>query len=363
MKIELQKIKIREVANGYKDSQEDGVVAYGGLLDVRPAYQREFIYKDDKRNAVIDTVRKGFPLNVMYWVKTKQGTYEVLDGQQRTISICQYINKEYSINYQFFHNLTEGERNEILDYELMIYICEGTEKEQLDWFRVINIAGEKLTEQELRNAVYTGEWLTDAKRYFSKNSCPAYKIANKYLNGVANRQDYLQTALRWISARDGKVIEDYMSEHQHDEDANELRLYFTAVIVWVKILFPTYRKEMKGIEWGLLYNKYHNNHYNSKQLEKRILELIDDDEVGSINGIYEYLFDGEEKHLSLRQFDDKTKRKVYEQQKGICADCGKHFEIEEMEADHIDPWHDGGKTTIDNCQMLCRHCNRRKSGK
>lgn len=363
MKIELQKIKIREVANGYKDSQEDGVVAYGGLLDVRPAYQREFIYKDDKRNAVIDTVRKGFPLNVMYWVKTKQGTYEVLDGQQRTISICQYINKEYSINYQFFHNLTEGERNEILDYELMIYICEGTEKEQLDWFRVINIAGEKLTEQELRNAVYTGEWLTDAKRYFSKNSCPAYKIANKYLNGVANRQDYLQTALRWISARDGKVIEDYMSEHQHDEDANELWLYFTAVIDWVKILFPTYRKEMKGIEWGLLYNKYHNNHYNSKQLEKRILELIDDDEVGSIKGIYEYLFDGEEKHLSLRQFDDKTKRKVYEQQKGICADCGKHFEIEEMEADHIDPWHDGGKTTIDNCQMLCRHCNRRKSGK
>ena len=363
MKIELQNIKIREVANGYKDSQEDGVVAYGGLLDVRPAYQRAFIYKDDKRNAVIDTVRKGFPLNVMYWVKTKQGTYEVLDGQQRTISICQYINKEYSINYQFFHNLTEGERNEILDYELMIYICEGTEKEQLDWFRVINIAGEKLTEQELRNAVYTGEWLTDAKRYFSKNSCPAYKIANKYLNGVANRQDYLQTALRWISARDGKVIEDYMSEHQHDEDANELWLYFTAVIDWVKILFPTYRKEMKGIEWGLLYNKYHNNHYNSKQLEKRILELIDYDEVGSIKGIYEYLFDGEEKHLSLRQFDDKTKRKVYEKQKGICADCGKHFEIEEMEADHIDPWHDGGKTTIDNCQMLCRHCNRRKSGK
>ena len=363
MKITPQNIPIREVVKGYKDSQENGVVAYGGLLDVRPAYQREFIYKDDKRNAVIDTVRKGFPLNVMYWVKTKQGTYEVLDGQQRTISICQYINKEYSINYQYFHNLTKSEQEDILNYELMVYICEGTEKEQLDWFRVINIAGEKLTDQELRNAVYTGEWLTDAKRYFSKTNCPAHQVASKYLSGVANRQDYLQTALRWISARDGKVIEDYMSEHQHDEDANELWLYFTAVIDWVKILFPTYRKEMKGIEWGLLYNKYHNNHYNSKQLEKRILELIDDDEVGSIKGIYEYLFDGEEKHLSLRQFDDKTKRKVYEQQKGICADCGKHFEIEEMEADHIDPWHDGGKTTIDNCQMLCRHCNRRKSGK
>ena len=363
MKIELHEIPIREVANGYKDSQESGVKGYGGLLDIRPAYQREFIYKDDKRNAVIDTVRKNFPLNVMYWVKTKQGTYEVLDGQQRTISICSYINKEYSIDYQYFHNLTKDEQDQILDYPLMVYICEGTDKEQLDWFRVINIAGEKLTDQELRNAVYTGEWLTDTKRYFSKTACPAYQIANKYLNGVANRQDYLQTALRWIAHRDGKVIEEYMSEHQHDSNANELWLYFKSVIDWVMILFPHYRKEMKGIEWGYLYNKYHQNSYDSKAFEKRILELIDDDDVGSNKGIYEYLFDGEEKHLSLRQFDDKTKRKVYEKQKGICAVCGKHFEIEEMEADHIDPWHEGGKTVIDNCQMLCKHCNRRKSGK
>lgn len=363
MKIELHEIPIREVAKGYKDSQESGVVGYGGLLDIRPAYQREFIYKDDKRNAVIDTVRKNFPLNVMYWVKTKQGTYEVLDGQQRTISICSYINKEYSIDYQYFHNLTKDEQEQILDYPLMVYICEGTDKEQLDWFRVINIGGERLTDQELRNAVYTGEWLTDAKRYFSKTGCVAYQIANKYLNGVANRQDYLQTALRWIAHRDGKVIEEYMSEHQHDSNANELWLYFKSVIDWVMILFPHYRKEMKGIEWGYLYNKYHLNSYDSKAFESRILDLIDDDDVGSIKGIYEYLFDGEEKHLSLRQFDDKTKRKVYEKQKGICAVCGKHFEIDEMEADHIDPWHDGGKTVIDNCQMLCKPCNRRKSGK
>lgn len=363
MKIELHEIPIREVANGYKDSQESGVIGYGGLLDIRPPYQREFIYKDDKRNAVIDTVRKNFPLNVMYWVKTKQGTYEILDGQQRTISICKYINKEYSIDYQYFHNLTKDEQEQILDYPLMVYICEGTDKEQLDWFRVINIGGERLTDQELRNAVYTGEWLTDAKRYFSKTGCVAYQIANKYLNGVANRQDYLQTALRWIAHRDGKVIEEYMSEHQHDSNANELWLYFKSVIDWVMILFPHYRKEMKGIEWGYLYNKYHLNSYDSKAFESRILDLIDDDDVGSIKGIYEYLFDGEEKHLSLRQFDDKTKRKVYEKQKGICAVCGKHFEIDEMEADHIDPWHDGGKTVIDNCQMLCKPCNRRKSGK
>lgn len=363
MKIELHEIPIREVAKGYKDSQESGVVAYGGLLDVRPAYQREFIYKDDKRNAVIDTVRKNFPLNVMYWVKTKQGTYEVLDGQQRTISICQYINKDYSIDYQYFHNLTKDEQEQILDYKLMVYICEGTDKEQLDWFRVINIAGEKLTDQELRNAVYTGEWLTDAKRYFSKTSCPAYQIASKYLNGVANRQDYLQTALRWISAREGKVIEEYMSEHQHDSNANELWLYFKSVIDWIMVLFPHYRKEMKGIEWGILYNKYHENKYDSKELEQKIVALIDDDDVGSIKGIYEYLFDGLEKHLSLRQFDDKTKKKVYQKQQGICAKCGKHFQLEEMEADHIDPWHEGGKTVIENCQMLCKHCNRTKSGK
>ncbi len=363
MKIELNEIPIREVAAGYKDSAEDGVVAYGGRLDVRPAYQREFIYKDAKRDAVIDTVRKDFPLNVMYWIKTDAGDFEMLDGQQRTISICSYINKEYSINYQYFHNLTEDEQEQILNYKLMIYICEGSKKEQLDWFRVINIAGEKLTDQELRNAIYTGEWLSDAKKFFSKNGCPAYQIGNKLVNGTPIRQDYLETALRWISSRDNKVIEEYMSEHQHDTNANELWLYFNSVISWVNVLFPNYRKEMKGIEWGLLYNQYHNNPYDSKKLESRIAELIEDDEVQSVKGIYEYLFDGEEKHLSLRQFDPKTKRAKYQEQKGICANCGKHFEIEEMEADHIDPWHSGGKTTIENCQMLCKHCNRIKSGK
>lgn len=363
MKIELHEIPIREVAEGYKDSAEAGVVAYGGKLDVRPAYQREFIYKDEKRNAVIETVKQGFPLNVMYWVKTKQGNYEVLDGQQRTISICQYINKDYSINYQYFHNLTAAEQEQILNYKLMIYICEGNDKEVLDWFRVINIAGEKLADQELRNAVYTGEWLTEAKKYFSKNGCPAYAIGSKLLNGSPIRQDYLQTALKWIAAKDGKVIEEYMSEHQHDTNANELWLYFQGVINWVNTIFTHYRKEMKGIEWGILYNAYHTQNYDSKKLEARISALIDDDEVQSIKGIYEFLFDGEEKHLSLRQFDDKTKRKVYENQGGICANCGNHFEITEMEADHIDPWHNGGKTTIENCQMLCKHCNRVKSGK
>lgn len=363
MKIELHEIPIREVAAGYKDSAENGVVGYGGKLDIRPAYQREYIYKDKKRDAVINTVKSGFPLNVMYWVRTKNGLFEMLDGQQRTISICSYINKEYSIDYQYFHNLTAAEQEQILDYKLMIYICDGTDKEVLDWFRIINIAGEPLYEQELRNAIYTGEWLTEAKKYFSKNQCPAYAVASKYLNGTAIRQDYLQTALRWIAHRENKVIEEYMSEHQHDTNANELWLYFKSVIDWVTILFPKYRKEMKGIEWGILYNQYHINNYDSKILESEILRLIDDDEVQSIKGIYEYLFDGEEKHLNLRTFSDKERRKVYEAQKGLCAICGKHFELDEMDADHIDPWHSGGKTTLENCQMLCKHCNRTKSGK
>ena len=363
MKIELKEIPIREVANGYVDSAENGVVAFGGRLDVRPAYQREFIYKDAQRDAVIDTVRKGFPLNVMYWVKTDSGDFEMLDGQQRTISICSYINKDYSINYQYFHNLTQEEQDQILDYPLMIYICEGSKKEQLDWFETINIAGEKLTHQEIRNALYTGEWLTDAKKYFSKSGCPAYVIGSKLLNGVPIRQDYLEKALFWICDRDNIDIREYMGKHQHDTNANELWLYFQSVINWVNVLFSNYRKEMKGIDWGYYYNRYHNNSYDSKKLEKRILELIDDEDVTSIKGIYEYLLDGEEKHLSLRQFDYRAKRTKYEEQKGICAMCGKHFEIEEMEADHIDPWHDGGKTTLENCQMLCKHCNRIKSGK
>ena len=363
MKIELHEIPIRDVAKGYKDSQQAGVVAYDGKLDVRPAYQREFIYKDDKRDAVIDTIKKGFPLNVMYWVKTKSGDFEMLDGQQRTISFCSYINGDYSINYQFFHNLTKTEQDQILDYKLMIYICEGNAKEQLDWFRVINIAGEKLTNQELRNAIYTGEWLTDAKKYFSKNGCAAFQIGKDYLNGTPIRQDFLEKALSWKASEEGKVIEEYMGEHQHDVNANELWLYYNSVISWIKVLFSVYRKEMKGIEWGLLFNKYHKKSFDSKKLEKRILELIEDDEVTSPKGIYEYLFDGEEKHLNLRTFDDKTKRKVYEKQKGFCAICKKHFEIDGMEADHINPWHSGGKTVIENCQMLCTTCNRKKGGK
>ncbi len=363
MKIELKEITVRELAEGYKDNAEEGVVGYGGRLDIRPPYQREFIYKDKQRDAVINTIKHNFPLNVMYWHvrEPSEGLlYEIIDGQQRTISICQYVNGDFSFGQRYFHNLQKDEQEQILNYKLMVYFCSGTDSERLDWFRTINIAGEKLTDQELRNAVYAGSWVTDAKRYFSKNGCAAYNLANKYLDGSAIRQEYLETAIDWIS--EGK-IEEYMAKHQHDVDAKDLWVYFQRVIEWVQRVFPVYRKEMKGIEWGRLYNKYKDQKFDAAALEERIKELIDDEEVQNNKGIYIYLLTGEERHLNLRQFDDKIKRKVYEKQEGICPICKKRFEIHEMEADHIIPWHQGGKTVIDNCQMLCKKDNRIKSGK
>ena len=362
MKIKLHEIPVREVVDGYIDSEENGVVGYSGRLNIRPAFQREFIYKDKQRDEVIRTVQKNFPLNVMYWVKGDVGNFEVLDGQQRTISVCQYVNGDYSIDHMGFDNLTQTERQQILDYPLMIYICEGTDKEKLDWFKIINIAGEQLTAQELRNAIYTGEWLTEAKKYFSKTACPAYAIASEYLNGSPIRQNYLETAIRWIAARDGKEIEDYMAAHQHDTNCNEIWLYFQTVINWAKATFPNCRKEMKGLEWGVFFNKYGTGKYDPKQLETRIAALMEDEDITKNSGIYEYLLDGDEKYLSIRAFTPKMARAAYERQKGICPKCKKHFEIDDMQADHITPWSKGGKTISENCQMLCVDCNRRKSG-
>ena len=359
MEIKLKEISVREVVENYVNNDEDGVVGYNGKLNIRPKYQREFVYKDKQRDAVIDTVRRDFPLNVMYWVDNGNDTYEVLDGQQRTISICEYVKGSFSINYQYFHNLQRDEQEQILDYKLMIYFCKGTDKEKLDWFKTINIAGEKLADQELRNAIYTGEWLTDAKRHFSKNNCAAYGLGGDYLNGSAIRQDYLETAIKWIS---NDAIEDYMSIHQHDANANELWLYFQSVINWVKVVFPKYRKEMKGIDWGFLYNEYKDTAFDSVKLEEQIKELMLDEDVSNKKGIYLYLLTGKEKYLNIREFTPNQKREAYERQEGICPNCKVHFEIQEMEGDHITPWHSGGKTNAENCQMLCRECNRRKSG-
>lgn len=360
MKIQLKEIPISDVSNGYINDNEEGVVGYSGKLNIRPKYQREFVYKDKQRDSVIETVQKSFPLNVMYWVKNEDGTFEVLDGQQRTISICEYIAGKFSLNNLYFHNLTDTEKEQILDYKLMIYFCEGNDKEKLDWFKTINIAGEKLTDQELRNAIYTGTWLTDAKRYFSKSGCPAYGIASDYLNGSPIRQDYLETAINWLS---NEKIEQYMADNQHKPNANELWLYFQNVINWIGVIFPKYRKEMKGVSYGVLYNEFKDSQIDSAKLEKEITKLMQDEDVTKKSGIYEYVLTRNEKYLNLRAFTDKQKREAYEKQEGICTKCKKHFEIEEMEADHITPWHKGGKTISENCQMLCKNCNRTKSGK
>ena len=360
MNIELKEITVRELAEGYRDNADEGVVGYNGKLDIRPPYQREFIYKDKQRDAVIDTITKKFPLNVMYWAVREDGGFEVIDGQQRTISLCQYVNGDFAYFFKYFHNLQNDEQEQILNYKLMIYICSGTDSEKLEWFKTINIAGEKLTEQELRNAVYSGSWVTDAKRYFSKNGCAAYGIGSYYLNGSPIRQDYLETAIDWISKGN---IEDYMARHQAVEKADELWQYFQLVINWVKVLFPKYRKEMKGIEWGFLYNEFKNSDFSSVELEAKVAKLMMDDDVTNKKGIYEYVLSGRERCLNIRTFTDNQKREAYERQNGKCPVCKEVFKIEEMEADHITPWHEGGKTIATNCQMLCKEDNRRKSGK
>lgn len=358
MKIELKEITIRELTNGYFDNEEDGVVGFGGRLDIRPPYQREFVYGPKERDAVIDTVNKEFPLNVMYWAVRDDGNYEIIDGQQRTLSICQYVNGDFSYMMKYFHNLQEDEKQKFLDYKLMVYFCTGTPSERLQWFRTINIAGMELTDQELLNAVYSGSWVTDAKRYFSKSGSPAYGLAADYLSGSAKRQDYLETAIKWISKGN---IEVYMANHQHDPSANKLWLYFQEVVNWVKTNFPNYRREMKGIQWGELYNEHKDMDLDPRELEGQIATLMMDDDVTKKKGIYQYLLTGKEKYLNIRSFTANQKRQAYERQKGICPICKEHFEFNQMHADHIDPWSKGGKTEDSNCQMLCAEDNRRKS--
>jgi arsenate reductase-like glutaredoxin family protein len=364
MKIVLNEIPIREVVKNYVDNAEEGVIGYDGKLNIRPKYQREFIYDNKRRDAVIDTIRKGFPLNVVYWAVNKDGTLEVMDGQQRIISFCKYVNGDFSIDAdghsKTFHNLTETEKDQILNYKLMVYFCEGNDKEKLDWFNIINIAGMKLTAQEMRNATYTGTWLTAAKTIFSKPNCVASKLASDYIDGSAIRQDYLEAAIKWISNNN---IEIYMSRHQQDPDADELWNYFKDVIEWIENVFATRRKEMKYVYWGELYNKFKSEPLDPVKLEQEIQTLMMDDDVTNKKGIYPYVLTHDERYLNIRAFTDSQKREAYENRNGICPICGKHFELEEMEADHITPWADNGKTIIENCQMLCRECNRRKSSK
>lgn len=379
MKIKLREIPIRDIYNGYENNEETGqITAYGGKLNVRPAYQREFVYDGGQKAAVLHSILQGFPLNVMYWSDNGDGTYEMLDGQQRTLSFCEWLANHFSIyanpshpDSPYYAHTSPEITKKVEDYNLMIYVCEGTDTEKLDWFKTINIAGEQLTEQELRNAIYTGPWLADAKKFFSKRNCIAYKLGEKYVSGSPIRQDYLETVLSWISSAEGKTIEQYMAEHQHDTHATPLKQYYQSVLNWVQLTFPVYRgKLMKGLPWGLLYNEFKDKIYDPAALEQEIARLLKDDDVTKQKGIYEYLLSGKtrEKALSIRAFTENQKNTLYERQKGICPYCAaegnkKKWELSEMHADHILPWSKGGHTDLDNGQMLCRRHNLEKSAK
>lgn len=382
MKIELKRIQVRDLVEGYEDNEELGVRAYDGNLDVRPPYQREFVYKDKQRDAVIETVRRDYPLNVMYWAVQDDGTFEVIDGQQRTISICQYVEGDFSIpigGHQLaFHNLQDDQKDQILNYELMVYLCQGTDSEKLDWFKTINIAGEKLTDQELRNAVYHGPWVTAAKKYFSKTGCPAYGIASDYMTGSPIRQDYLETAIEWIN---GGKVDEYMRDHQHDSNANELWLYFKGVIDWVETSFPKKRSQMKSVKWGPLYNQYKSASLDPAKLEERIAALMADPDVKYKRGIYEFVLGGEAdtKLLDVRVFDEKIKLAAYGKQTAAAEEAGtsncplcagssnnnatRIYELSEMDADHVTAWSKGGASDLANCEMLCVPHNRSKGNR
>ena len=373
MKIEQINVTVSEVVKGYVNNEEQGVRGYDGLLDIRPPYQREFIYNDKEQQAVINTVLHGYPLNVMYWVKRNDDAecpYEVMDGQQRTLALCEYVAGKYSFEFKNFFNQPADIQKRILDYPLTVYVCEGEHSEKLEWFKTINIAGKPLNEQEILNAIYAGPFVSDAKRHFSKSNCGAYKLGKDLVNGVPIRQEFLKKALEWMAdheKRQGKAQSavGYMAQHQHDPNANNLWTYFQNVLNWAITNFEMkkFKKIMKGLDWALYYDNYHDKTLDTVEMAKRISTLMRDSEIQRQSGIIPYVLTGDERHLDLRAFPEDIKLAVWEQQGHICPLCGKEFDFEFMEGDHIKPWREGGRTVIENCQMLCRDCNRHKSAK
>ena len=373
MTIKQIEVTVGDIARGYINSEEQGVRGYGGQLDIRPPYQREFIYNEKEQQAVISTVLKGYPLNVMYWVRRSEDAecpYEVMDGQQRTLSLCEYVDGKFAYDFKNFFNQPADIQKLILDYPLTIYLCEGEPSEKLEWFKTINIAGKPLNEQEINNAVYAGPFVTDAKRHFSKSNCGAYRLGKDLVNGTPIRQEFLKKALEWMAeheTREGKPqsVVGYMAEHQHDPNANNLWTYFQNVLNWTITNFDLkkFKKIMKGLNWALYYDKYHSTTLDTADLASRISQLILDSDVQKQMGIIPYVLTGDERHLDLRGFPEDIKLAVWEKQHHICPSCQKEFDYEFMEGDHITPWREGGRTVIENCQMLCRECNRRKGGR
>lgn len=371
MTIKQIEVTIGEITKGYVNNEEQGVRGYNGLLDIRPPYQREFIYNDKEQDAVITTVLNGYPLNVMYWVKRDSDAecpFEVMDGQQRTLSVCEYVAGKFSHDFKNFFNQPADVQKRILDYQLTVYVCEGEPSEKLEWFKTINIAGKPLNEQEINNAVYAGPFIADAKRHFSKSNCGAYRLAKDLVNGTPIRQDFLKKALEWMAAHETRCghpqsAVGYMAQHEHDPNANNLWSYFQNVANWALTNFDLkhFRKLMKGLDWAMLYDRFSQQTLDTKELRQRISQLMGDSEIQKASGIIPYVLTSDEHYLDLRGFDGKTKLAVWERQNHRCAMCGKEFDIDFMEGDHITPWCEGGRTVADNCQMLCRECNRRKS--
>ena len=373
MTIKQTEVTVREITKGYTNNDEQGVRGFGGQLDIRPPYQREFIYNEKEQEAVITTVLNGYPLNVMYWVKRSDDAecpYEVMDGQQRTLSLCEYVAGKFSHDFKNFFNQPMDVQNKILDYKLTVYVCEGEASEKLEWFKTINIAGKALNEQEINNAIYAGPFVSDAKRHFSKSNCGAYRLGKDLVNGTPIRQDFFKKALEWMAeheTRNGhrQTAVGYMAQHQHDPNANNLWSYFQNVLNWAMTNFclKKFKKIMKGLNWAELYDKYRNETLNTEELERRISALIRDGEIQKQTGIIPYVLTGDERHLDLRSFPEDIKLAVWERQSHICPICGKEFDFEFMEGDHITPWREGGRTVTENCQMLCRECNRRKGAR
>lgn len=382
MEIRKTIITIRELCAGYvNDTETDierGVWAYDGKLCVRPEFQRSFVYNVKQANAVIDTALKGFPLNTMYWVDNGDGTYDCLDGQQRTISLCDFVdgmtsyqgNAVYSEKPLYISTLKRMYpeiEQKFLDYPLEIYICRGAKSDRMEWFKTINIAGEELSSQELRNANYVSKWLTDAKRYFSKASgnakCPAEIVGSMYTKANANRQELLEQVITWyIDSKKDEDICQYMEEHINDDNAIELWNYFNRVIEWIDTLFPgTYDKGMMNLNWGHLYNLYHDEEFDSEELVDKFNELIEfkaSKELDiSVSKIVEYCITRDENLLKHRAFSEAQRTTLYNRQKGICPDCGEHFIKADMHAHHIVPWYSGGITELTNGVMLCKKCH------
>ena len=389
MQTRLKTYTVREMVDGfiYNELEGKGLFGLAGKLTIQPEYQRNYIYADGKRDvAVIDSLLKGYPLGLIYFNDVTEEKFEVLDGQQRITSVGRFVTDKFAIldenkRWQFFHSLTPDKQAKIMESELLVYHCNGTETEIKEWFKTINIAGVPLNEQELLNAIYSGPFVTLAKTEFSNSNNRNIQDWSFYIKGTVNRQDYLATALSWVAASKGQEIDGYMAAHRKDENINELKTYFNTVIDWVSGVFRSRPPEMSGLNWGRLYETYHKQSYNPSKVEETVERLYDDNYVKKRSGIFEYVLGGETntRLLEIRVFDEATKKTIYKQQtddaksKGIsncpyCAaghDAGKNkiWNIKDMDADHVTAWSKGGATDIKNCQMLCKPHNQAKGNK